>query len=487
MVLLTVLLAASAALLVCALVFTYESVRERQPRAPKVGAAGVVACLLVILAVAFFPQVRVFVAAIMGLGLIAFATLLVRSGPNSKALQGAGAYVVGDGFEKADERDIVFARNRCLRPDSKEYRTYYHELHPELREIDDRRRAVGGPLGALGSIDDWAPNSAMVPAMAKISHFLAPNAETEPSTEQPPVNLNPERAAEIVKGLAVHLGAAAAGVCRVDPRWAYSHRGEVHRGNWEDWGKSIDDILPYAVVIATEMDHTMVGAGPHTPAVIESMANYALGAHISTILAQWFSAMGYRGEANHNRHYNYNMVPLAIDAGLGELGRFGYLISNRVGARCRLFACLTDMPLAADQPVDLGAEVFCEHCLKCADSCPSRSIPKGEKNVERGLLRWKMNAETCFDYWGKIGTDCSICMGVCPFSRPNRSIHRMARWILKRSRLAQRVFPAIDNFLYGKRWRSRKVYPWVDYPKSKRDTDTPEADERLTSSAGEAG
>jgi hypothetical protein len=38
--------------------------------------------------------------------------------------------------------------------------------------------------------------------------------------------------------------------------------------------------------------------------------------------------MGNRAAAHHSRHYDLNMVPLAIDAGLGELGRFGYLIAD---------------------------------------------------------------------------------------------------------------------------------------------------------------
>ncbi|MHB8767165.1 MAG: reductive dehalogenase, partial [Deferrisomatales bacterium] len=246
--------------------------------------------------------------------------------------------------------------------------------------------------------------------------------------------------------------------------------------NWGDWGKAIEGVPPYAVVIATEMDHELVGAAPHTPAVVESTANYARGAYITTILAQWFSALGYRGEAEHNRHYQCLMVPLAVDAGLGELGRFGYLISDQVGARCRLFACLTDLPLVPDPPVDLGAEAFCEGCLKCADSCPSRSIPKGGKTACRGTERWVIDAETCFAYWGKVGTDCCVCMSVCPYSRPNRSVHRLVRHLLRRSALVRRLAPAVDNFLYGTRWKPRRPPAWVDYPRKGGLGEVPEAD-----------
>lgn len=117
------------------------------------------------------------------------------------------------------------------------------------------------------------------------------------------------------------------------------------------------------------------------------------------------------------------MVPLAIDAGLGEIGRFGYVISGKVGPRARLFAVTTDMPLEPDWPVDISADEFCRVCKKCALSCPSHSIPAGEKTVHNGVEKWKMDEMSCFDYWGRVGTDCSICMEVCPFSRPNKSVH----------------------------------------------------------------
>jgi reductive dehalogenase len=274
-----------------------------------------------------------------------------------------------------------------------------------------------------------------------------------------------------VKGFALHLGAVQAGTCRVDPKWSYSNRGEIFYDNWEDWGQELPDPLPYAVVIATEMDHGNVCTGPHTPAVVESGTNYALGAYITTLLASWFAHMGYKASADHHRHYNSLVVPLAVDAGLGELGRFGYLISPTLGPRVRLFAVTTDMPLKPDTPIDLGAEEFCKVCKKCALSCPSNSIPDGEKTVYNGVEKWKMNETTCFDYWGRVGTDCSICMAICPYSRPNRSIHRVARWFIRRSSLAGKVLPHIDNFVYGQRWKPRPPRDWIDYRSSIRKED----------------
>ncbi|MFC1835127.1 4Fe-4S dicluster domain-containing protein, partial [Thermodesulfobacteriota bacterium] len=253
------------------------------------------------------------------------------------------------------------------------------------------------------------------------------------------------------------------GICRVDPKWAYSNRGEIFYDNWDDWGRPLPEPLPYAVVIKPEMALENVSTGPHTPAVVESGANYAKGAYITTILAGWFAQMGYKACADHSRHYRMLMVPLAVDAGLGELGRFGYLITGKSGPRARLFAVTTDMPLKWDKPVDLGAEDFCKVCKKCAVSCPSKSIPYDEKRLHNGVEKWKMDELSCFDYWGQIGTDCSICMGVCPYSRPNVSIHRLARWIIARSHIARRVLPHLDNRIYGRRWKPRAPARWIDH------------------------
>ena len=131
----------------------------------------------------------------------------------------------------------------------------------------------------------------------------------------------------------------------------------------------------------------------------------------------------------------------------------------------RISKVLTDLPLVPDKPVDLGVEEFCRRCRKCADSCPSKSIPRGEKQVVNGTEKWKLDEESCFDYWARVGTDCSVCMAVCPYSRPNRSLHRLVRWFLKRSSVARQYFPPVDNFIYGKRWKPRPAPDWLDYRK----------------------
>jgi reductive dehalogenase len=464
-----------------AVIFTIDSIREKEPRAPKVGLVSAMLFLALVGVTIYVPNLRIPIALALG-ALILFGVILSIPGlSNSRSLKGAMGYAVGE-VTKFDERDTVFARNFSLPPGSEIYKQYY-KRNPEREKPDAKRREKGGPVGrARGAIDNcYPPNVAMSNAMESFSSFLLSfdpanahrvSGPESGSRSESKFDIDPAKATHIVKGFARYLGADLVGVCKTNPLWNYSHRGIVFDGvdtgpPGENWGQEIPDPLPYAVVIATEMHLEMIQAAPHMPVSVESELNYALGAFITNVLAQWFVELGYEAAPQFAGAYDGPLVPLAVDAGLGELGRQGFLIADEFGPCVRLFAVTTDMPLIPDRPIDLGAEEFCEKCLKCADSCPSRSIPKGEKVVFNGVEKWKLNEDTCFEYWARVGTGCCICMAICPFSRPNRSLHRVVRWMLRHSPLARKVLPAIDNFIYGKRWRSRSVPEWVRYPKGK--------------------
>jgi reductive dehalogenase len=181
-------------------------------------------------------------------------------------------------------------------------------------------------------------------------------------------------------------------------------------------------------------------------------------------VASFIANLGYSATASHFRHYEALMVPLAVDAGLGELGRLGYLVTRELGPRVRLGVVTTDLPLIPDKPVDIGVEDFCRICKKCAVCCPSNSIPL-EKNqtAVNGLLRWKLNDETCFDYWGKIGTDCNMCMRVCPWSHARTFPHRIIVAVITRNRIARRIFSFMDDIFYGKKPKVKAPPKWAQF------------------------
>jgi reductive dehalogenase len=193
------------------------------------------------------------------------------------------------------------------------------------------------------------------------------------------------------------------------------------------------------------------------------MNNYAKGAYIATQLAAYIANLGYPATASHLRHYDTVLVPLAVDAGLGELGRLGYLMTKAFGPRVRLGAVTTSLPLIPDKPADIGVEDFCRICKKCATCCPSQSIPMGEQTVVNGTLRWKLNEQTCFDYWGKIGTDCNICMRVCPWSHARTFPHKLILELVSRNRRSRRIFNVMDDVFYGRRPKPKAAPPWARF------------------------
>lgn len=462
--------------------FWYYSVVEREKRASLwacmqfILLALVLLIFIMLLTSSFFQSTPgtplLIIGNICTFAILAFITY--KTEPNKRALNGSEGYVV-DEVERFDERKVVFARVR-LKPGSKEYDQFYKE-NPELVEIDEKRRAKGSVLGKYGSIDapDEGPN---VGAMISLRRFGAQMGRPENLRPQQAEffagrkeQMSPERAAELIKGYTKHLGACLVGVTELNPKWIYSRVGTIipekwdqGEADWSPWGKEIQNDHKYVIIFAEEMDREMIDSAPHTPCFVESMVQYAKGAFISSQLAAYIANLGYSATANHVHHYELILPPIAQDAGLGEVGRMGYLMTKEYGPRVRLSAVTTDLPLSIDKPVDIGVEDFCRICKKCATTCPSNSIPKEtEMKADNGLLRWKMDPDSCFSYWGKIGTDCCICMRVCPWSHARTWPHKVIVWWISRNKWARRLFNHMDDLFYGTNPRAKNPPGWAAY------------------------
>jgi epoxyqueuosine reductase QueG len=144
-------------------------------------------------------------------------------------------------------------------------------------------------------------------------------------------------------------------------------------------------------------------------------------------------------------------VPQAVGiaSGVGELGRNGLVINKKFGARVHMpDPIMTDLPLVGDEPVDIGVEDFCKICRKCANTCPTNSIPFGDKVVHNGVEKYKINWLTCYklrpyvhDHWGS----CLTCAAVCPYTKPQAWWHNLATWSLHNCPFALR--PLLVRFL----------------------------------------
>jgi len=475
----SLLIIAAIALIIQAfigLTYLISSIWEKERRASVfaglqfLGMLGIVIAFFYLEEVGFFETPIGLVLLIGGLfvGGVSIFLLVRKTKPNQRALKGTAGLIVGE-VKRYDQREHVFSRNRSIRPGSEEYRRFYLE-HPEIEDCDAKRRKMGLTLGQHpGAIDGpyGKANVAATFAFWSIPIYLQSPEKVKPQAHPElrgkKVSLSPEEATERVKGYTRSIGADLVGITEINSLWVYSHRGEIYYENWEDWGKEINMAHKYAIVFAMEMSFQMVSTGPHTPTVMESLRNYGKGAFIASQLASFIANLGYSATANHLRHYEALMVPLAVDAGLGELGRLGYLVTKEFGPRVRLGAVTTDLPLIPDRPVDIGVEDFCRICRKCAICCPSNSIPLGDQADVNGTLRWKLHAETCFEYWAKIGTDCNVCMRVCPWSHARTFPHKVIVELITRNSIARRLFSVMDDIFYGKKPKLSAPPKWAQF------------------------
>ena len=92
-------------------------------------------------------------------------------------------------------------------------------------------------------------------------------------------------------------------------------------------------------------------------------------------------------------------VPVAIQAGLGHVGRHGRLITWGRGPLVRIAKIFTDLPLSSSPVASGGIIEFCETCEKCVKRCPSKAIPSGSRTFEGpsesnnpGVLKWYCKA-----------------------------------------------------------------------------------------------
>lgn len=175
----------------------------------------------------------------------------------------------------------------------------------------------------------------------------------------------------------------------------------------------------YAICLGLPMDREEMQHVPQPRAAAEVMRTYRAVSGIAIKLGEKIRALGWPARAYGNPNSTEILhIPLAIQAGLGQLGKHGSVISQEFGSNFRLAAVLTDLPLAVDTPVDIGVDDLCLACQRCVQDCPPGAIFT-EKQMVRGELKWYVDFDKCIPYFVKT-YGCAICIEVCPWSEPGR-------------------------------------------------------------------
>ncbi|MFX0016461.1 MAG: reductive dehalogenase [Promethearchaeota archaeon] len=265
---------------------------------------------------------------------------------------------------------------------------------------------------------------------------------------------------QLIKRVSQIFGACGVGITKLDPELPF-----IFTNNRRNESIDFPEEMKYAIVMLIEMDYHALKTSPALPSSITTGNGYSRMAFAIACMAQFIRELGYHAIPSGND--TGLSVPLAVKAGLGQFGRNGLLINPKYGQRVRICKVFTDMLLVPDKPIDFGVTQFCRVCKKCAQYCPSQSIPYDTDPTwespwdtisnNNGIYKWYVNVDSCYNFWVKNSADCSNCIRVCPFTKPLGIAHDIARFFIKHFQFFDRMWVWMDSFM--------AIFPWWRYGK----------------------
>ena len=385
-----------------------------------------------------------------------------KSGPKESSarngrVSAAEMYQVQDSYVRFNQRDHMGSQMVW----DAYYKAERDKLKDKQRLLMDKGR-VGYESTAWG-LDSAADSLLSLMGFSKSQPDMRATAwqsDLEPSPVGRP-ETSPEEASQIVRKAAELLGADQVGFAELDRRWVYSHYFDAETNKafpikfsdepgyeehdqpvrLEDGTRVIPKEMKYVVVMLHEWGKDLDGT-EHAPTLLTeglSTLAYARMAPTLWMVAEFIRGLGYNAIPAAND--TALSIPLAIDAGLGQVGRHGMLINPKVGARCRISKIFTDLPLEPAGAVDSGITEFCNACLKCVPKCGTKAITTGERSFDaidesnaNGVLTWKLDAKKCMTFQNRVGSTCSTCVRRCAWTKPPSRKYAIPRFFIRNCR-----------------------------------------------------
>lgn len=241
-----------------------------------------------------------------------------------------------------------------------------------------------------------------------------------------------------VKKVARFYGASLVGVTKINEKWIYKNAGKRANGQFlGSYPIQFPENIDKVIVMAIEMDPQGLSTTPALPACAATGLGYSKMAFIISCMGEFIRNLGYQAIQCGND--TALSIPLAIDAGLGALGRNGLLVTPEYGSGVRICKVFTDLPLVFDKPnFNFISKLsnFCKRCYQCAEVCEPKAISfksepdfKGETiSNNPGVKKYYINPEKCFEFWAENTSDCSKCITICPFSNTKDFVPSKEFW-----------------------------------------------------------
>ena len=303
-------------------------------------------------------------------------------------------------------------------------------------------------------LEELDPGDRIGQTMAAASWRLCIEYHPDPLKVTPPSGRFevPNRAwmSRLIKKAAMFFGAEMVRITEIDPRWVYRDINIPHK---------------YAIIAVVPHDRALNQTAPSHLSGLAVGNTYSRLKFITTQLSDFICGLGY--EAMYRETLGWApdmlMVPLAVDAGVGEFARTGRVMSPEFGINMRLKAVTTDLPLEADKPISFNAHEFCMACENCATFCPANAIPFGEPTEapdsmfnNPGYRKWYLKADRCLFFWmanrKKWITCGGRCIAVCPWNKPINAFHNLVRlFAIHSPPMIKKMLVLADKIVYRRK------------------------------------
>src|SRR5437899_12136690 len=152
-----------------------------------------------------------------------------------------------------------------------------------------------------------------------------------------------EDVTEAIRRKARELGYGEVGFTRNDRHYVYQSRKPVMKND-----------LPHAICLALEQDYDKTQSIPSMAGEETHFGTYFNQGPLTKALADFILSLGYRVQVSGPTWHYGPMIPMFVQAGLGQLCANGQLLSPHFGSRARLQIIFPYVMLTPDLSFALG-------------------------------------------------------------------------------------------------------------------------------------